>query len=310
MRRKTPYVKKGEAFIGESQFIAGLPGEKLSLADVVGKTWDPRALVESEDKVDRYAAVKALGHVGREEDLGMLLSVATQEVDGRVALEAAAGAARLGSQEGFDRLMSTLREPPEPFLTMEAVLILTELGREAELRERCGACLRAVAGDDTYQDSEVRLASLWGLGKAGCRDYGYLAGLLGSDNFDEEVHLVSAFGSRLADDDIDTLVEVLLSAEASDRQKSSAAYVLMVADPSEYVVSRLADLMSSENQRASDWAAAVLGQMPRSCVEQCVGDETMLRRIRPAQLLSAEFNWTRDAAQSTRLDFVQRQDMF
>jgi hypothetical protein len=310
MRGKTPYVTRGEAFVGKSQFIAGLPGEKLSFAGVAGRTWDPCGLIESENKADRYAAVKALGHIGREEDVGMLLSVAAREEDGRVALEAAAGAARLGSQEGFDRLMSTLREPPEPFLTMEAVLILTELGREAELRERCGSCLRAVAGDDTYRDSEVRLASLWGLGKAGCRDYRYLAGLLGSDSFDEDVHLVSAFGSRLADNEIDALVEVLLSAEASDRQKSSAAYVLMVADPTEYVVSRLADLMSSENRCASDWAAAVLGQMRRSCVEQSVGDETMLRRIRPAQLLSAELNWTRDAAQSTRLDFVQRQDMF
>lgn len=310
MKGKTPYVAKGEPFRAESQFIAGLPRETLSFDDLAGRTWDPRCLVQSEDKVDRYAAVKALGYVGTEEDLPMLLAMAVDEEDGRVALEAASAVARLGGQEGFDRLMAILQNPPEPFLTMEAVLILTELGRNGELRERCIDDLRSVAEDATYQDTEVRLAALWGLGKAGCKAYGYLASLLGSDDLDEEVHLVSAFASSLADEDVDTLLGLLLSGDASDRQKSSAACVLTAVTPNEYAISRLVDILSSNTPIASDWATAVLGQMPSVDVEENVTDDAILKRIRPAQFLSAELNWTKDEAQSTRLDFVKRQSMF
>ena len=310
MKGKTPYVAKGESFRAESQFIAGLPAEKLSFDALAGRTWDPRSLLKSDNEVDRYAAVKALGYVGRGEDSQTLLVIAAEEPDGRVALEAAAAAARLGNKDGFQQVMQILAEPPESFLTMEAVLILTELGRESELRDECYQRLRSVAEDAAYQDSEVRLAALWGLGKAGCRAYGYLAGLLGSDDLDAEVHLVTAFGSELADEDIDTLVGVLLSEDSSDRQKSSAACALTRIDPNAHVISQLADTVASGDAGASDWAAAVLGQMPTSGVEEYLADDDILQRIRPAQCLNAERNWTKDGAQSTRLEFVQRQSMF
>ena len=89
-----------------------------------------------------------------------------------------------------------------------------------------------------------------------------------ANDLDEEAHLVSAFGSELAAHDVDTLLDVLLSEAASDKQRSSAAYVLTSVVPNEYAVTRLVELMASDIPNASDWAAAVLGQMPSSSVDQ------------------------------------------
>lgn len=101
LRGKAAYFSVGEEFLGESQFLAGVPPIKAAFPNPAEVRWNPRDLLVSDSKIDRFVAAKALGIVGRTADVGDLAKIAEHDQDGRVALEAAASLARLGVDQGF-----------------------------------------------------------------------------------------------------------------------------------------------------------------------------------------------------------------
>lgn len=136
LRGKTAYFGPGQSFLAESQFLAGLPSAKAVFPNPQAAHWNPRDMLESDSPIDRYVAVKALGVVGGAADFRAISNIAESDREGRVALEAAASLARLGSERGLELLRAAIDNPQIPFLRMEVVLALSEL-RGTPLATRC-----------------------------------------------------------------------------------------------------------------------------------------------------------------------------
>jgi hypothetical protein len=107
----------------------------------------------------------------------------------RIALEAAASAAALGSAEGEGRIAKILWDNETADMSMEAILILTEL-RTAFAREQ----LQRIASQDQWRDDERRQAAIWGLGKAGLKSYSDLVPFIADPEENAAFHAIAGFG--------------------------------------------------------------------------------------------------------------------
>ena len=306
LRGKTAYFKAGEAFLADSQFLAGLPAAKATFPNPRRVRWDPRRMLRSNSPIDRYVAVKALGVVGRASDVPAVADIAEHDPEGRVALEAAAALVRLGRDHGLELLRRAIEHPPLDYIRMEAVLALSEF-HGASLAASCADLLTQYAHSDALAGDEVRQAAIWGLGKDGLRLYSRLLEFLDVPADEELVHAVCAFGqdapSALADD----LVAILADPASSGRKSASASFVLAHTIPSPLSAPRLIQLWSRSAPRSRYWALATLGQISPAAVRRYVNDPSLAAQLEPLQLTSPETNWTRPEQTADMLAFVRKQ---
>ena len=128
LKGKTPYVVPGETVQALTTFIAGTPAAKADMPSYLGRQYNPLNELQSQNNVDRYAAVKSLPHREdpRDTAVAALEHLIPNETEDRVALEAAGSAVILGSNLGEDRIADFVwNNDDRPDLRMEAVLILT-----------------------------------------------------------------------------------------------------------------------------------------------------------------------------------------
>ena len=165
---KHAYVKQGDRFAADITMLAGVPREMADLNHHLGKFYNPLEYLDAESPMDRYAAVKALRSRTdlHKQAVPALEHMLDMEQEIRVALEAAGSAAFIGSGKGEERVAEVLWDKDQAEMSMEAILILTEL-KTAFARDQ----LRRAASDDQFSGNERRQAAIWGLGKAGLESY-------------------------------------------------------------------------------------------------------------------------------------------
>ena len=306
LRGKTAYFEVGQRFLAESQFLAGLPGAKAAFPNPRQAQWNPRDLLTSASPIDRYVAVKALGVVGGAPDVQAIGNIAEHDLEGRVALEAAASLVRLGNVHGLELIRRSIDNPQLPFLRMEAVLAISELHGTA-LATRCADLLTDYAQGEALAGDEVRQAAIWGLGKDGLRAYPRLLPFLDSPVEEEIVHAVSAFGPDADAGLADQLIAILADQAASERKLASASFVLARTVPPPISAPRLVALRTHASALTRDWALATLGQMSPASIRDYVTDRALATQLRPLQLTSPDTNWTRSEQITDMLTFVRKQ---
>lgn len=306
LRGKTAYFAVGDEFLGDSQFLAGLPAAKANLPDPEQVQWNPRDMLDSESAIDRFVAVKALGVVGCEADLPAITAIADANPEGRVALEAAASLVRLGDDHGLELLRNAIANPRVEYLRMESTLALSEF-RGTELSQRCAELLAEYAGNAAFAGDEIRQAAIWGLGKDGLRDYVHLLDFLDLPSDEERVHAVCAFGPDVGTGIVDALITVLTNPDSSERKTAGVSYILAKIVPTALSIPRLFTVRNHNSTRTRNWVIATLGQMNPAAVRQHLTDATVTAQLEPIQLISAETNWTRSEQIGEMLDFVRKQ---
>jgi HEAT repeat protein len=283
------YVTKGQRFSGRSEFIAGAPKRKALFSDIVGRRWDPRDIGNA-DAVDRYVQAKSLSVVGRPADIPLLKKL-TADPDPRVALEAAGSLAKLGRRDGMEFLKEALQKPAEPYLPMEVVFLLSELG-SSSIRQEAVELLDCIARDPAFAGNEVRQAAIWGLGRAGLHAYDRLLDFLDVEDEDERLHALVGFGPVLPEGTIRTLVGILGSG-ASVTKKSAVVHALSKLRPIEIAVRELEALALNGGATACAWAKAALGSLTDGATKQFLKDTELAKQLVPIQLMSPSRNWTK-----------------
>jgi HEAT repeat protein len=300
LRGKNTYVQPGERFFGEACILAGAPAAKADLHSYLNQTYDPIAGLQNAAAVDRYAAVKSLPY---REDLRAnavqpLENLLSREPEERVALEAAGASAALGSDRGQDYIGDVLRGNGRPDLRMEAVLILTELRSPFSRTE-----LIAVANDPRFADDEIRQAAIWGLGKAGLKNYDQLLPFIADPNEDVAMHAIVAFGADTPESTVRLLVADLTGADPRRAPAASEALRLISNDA---VLSSLIEASTQE----SEWVLATLGRLPARLVRPAIAtNERLMRRVSPMLLLGEGANWLANEDRVIDIGFLAKQDL-
>lgn len=303
---KVSYVKAGDKFSADIQFLAGLPKRKAGFPAPSSARWDPRPLLVAPSDVDRYAAVKVLGRTGLASDHPALLECSAGDADARVRLEAAGALARLGSTSGIELLKQAILSPAEPYLRMEAVLILSELSSHP-LENMAADVLCDCATDPALTGSEIRQAAIWGLGKSGLKAYARLHQFLDCDDQLERMHAMHAFARNVPEIEIESLASDLQNAASSSLRRASAAFVLArVVDPNK-AICHLLPIAAAGTADAQDWALGALGQIEPSTLEAEVSDPTIRARLKPFSLFAPTRNWTSGDDAQEMLGFLRKQ---
>jgi hypothetical protein len=126
---KHPYVALGDRFAGKVTILAGAPRSLADLDEYHRSSYNPLDDLSSRSPLDRYAAVKALRFRTdlRTRAVPALEALLEVEKEIRVSLEAAASATALGSAKGEGLIAKILWDDETADMSMEAILILTEL---------------------------------------------------------------------------------------------------------------------------------------------------------------------------------------
>lgn len=296
---RSPYVQAGDVFEAGANIIAGTVGQKAQMHQLRQVNWNPHDLLDSEDKVDRYAAVKALPHVMPDDPRtipGLRRSM-SDDVDDRVRLEAAGSLAKLGVDDGYEHFRAVLVDPGEDYLPMEVVLILSEI-----LDPRASAELLSIAQDQRFLGQEIRQAAVWGLGRTCTRAYNDLVRFLGDDDDDVAYHAICAFGPDTPRAVIDVLVELMQTGE--QRFQAAACEVLAKIGNTDVIDTLLGVLQRRE--QGQEWASATLGRMPREAIVALTDDPQIVRRLEPLFRLY-DGNWLGSQTSREALDFLNAQ---
>ncbi len=301
---KHAYVSVGERFLGNAQFLAGVPRSKASLIEAAALNWQPANLATG-NELDRFVSAKAMGALGNAANTRLLRTL-SDDADTRVALEAAASLAKLGLNEGLTKLRAAVENPAIEYLRMEAVLILSELGGYAT-QAAAVDLLAEIATDANLENNEVRQAAIWGLGCAGLQSFNHLLPFLDAENDDERVHAIVAMGSEISVKTVRSLVQTLASAESGERLRASASMVLARLAKPKSAITELSEILKGGTTDAKNWAAATLGTMSPTAIAEFVEDEAIKRQLRPLQLLNPAMNWTRKQIHLDAISFVSQQ---
>ena len=299
---KAAYVRSGDRFVGGASVLAGTPPRLASLSAYGHHVYDPLADLDAENAVDRYAAVKSLPF---RPDLkaATLPAIETRldaEVEDRVRLEAAGAGTALGSAKAIDRLAAMLWGQGRADLRMEAVLILTEL-QATGARE----ILNRVAMDSRFDRDEIRQAAVWGLGKAGLRQYDDLLPFIGDPDRDVALHAIVGFGEDAGQSVIDRLIADLI---AEDHARSPAASEALRCIGNDLVLERLIAATRSLS-RPDPWLLATMGRLPPHRVRSALAGDPTLDQLAPLLLLSDPLNWIADDAVDIDLKFLIKQNI-
>lgn len=302
LKGKTPYVTLGDQFNANTDIIAGAPPHKADLQTPLRETYDPLASLSSANAVDRYAAVKAILH---RKDLhsranAPLENLLQQETDNRVALEAAGTGAALGLSSGQDRIVQHLHDGEQIDLSMEAILILTEIGN-AFARD----CLISIASDRSLVGDERRQAAIWGLGRAGLASYVDLLPFIAGTEENVAYHAIAAFGPDTPPQVISSLIEILLEGEKSRAPAASEALRVIGSDAA------LSELVSTANKGADSlgWVTATIGRFPPNRVRAILQGSVLLEQLSPMLLVAEGANWLSNSEAINDLQFLLKQNL-
>jgi hypothetical protein len=302
LRGKTPYVSRGDRFVGQTSIIAGVPARRVEIRSYLRNHYDPITDVDSQNAVDRYAAVKSLPYLPgkKKESVAAIDRRLGIEKEERVLLEMAGAGTALESERAWDCLASFVWKQARADLRMEAVFILTEL-RSSGARE----LLLKIANDPTFSGDEIRQAAVWGLGKAGLKQYGDIVPFLGDKDRDVVLHAIAAFDADANEAVIDQLVGELVSGDVQRAPAASEALRVIGSDTA------LLALITAARQKKSsiNWILATLGRLDANKVRMALKDDPLLDRLAPILLLSKGANWTAEDAVDIDLKFLLKQNL-
>jgi len=297
---KRPYVRPGNRFQAEITILAGVPSSLADLNHHVGDVYDPLAQIRSASPLDRYAGVKALRFRPdlHRQGAAVLEPLLDAEPEGRVALEAAGSAAALKLAKGEERLAAVLWGNGPAELSMESILILTELKTPFARAELA----RAAAG---FPGDERRQAALWGLGKTGLKSYNDLVAFISDEEENVAFHAIAAFGPDTPRRVIERLIAILM--EGEPRKASAASETLRVIGSAE----ALTCLVQAANERQGniDWLLATLGRMPPALVRERLNGTPLLERIEPMLLVAHGASWLATEDAVTDIAFLVKQNL-
>jgi hypothetical protein len=284
------YLTDGATIDDGRTFVAGVVEPLADLA-CHGK-WDlNQELTTSKDPIDVFAAVKAAGYLDRQDLVGEIERIG-QTGEWRIQLEAWGSLARLGHDQFVDsllgRILNTQAATDE---RLEAVLILSEINSQVATKS-----LAEIARTASV-DSEIRSASVWGLGHGSRPDSAAVIDFIGDDDSEVAIHAVASVVS--VDDRIAKRLLGLL-AGGSQREAESAAEVLLQHD-------RVDELLEAARGDAPGRPLALraLGDLPPARLG--VAAETEFRELLEPMWRSQD-DWIRSIG-SRRLEDLSGQTM-
>ena len=298
---KHPYVSPGNRFVADATILAGTPHHLADLKSFLLKKYDPLADLTSANKLDRYAAVKAIRY--REDLASKGLSLVEQllrtEPEVRIALEAAGTAAAMGSGHG-EALIETILAGDAVDMSMEAIFVLTELktkfARDLLIR---------VASENNFVGDERRQAALWGLGKTGHRAYGNLVPYIADEEENVALHAVAGFGNDTPIEVIKQIIPLLISGE--QRQASAASETLRHIGGRD-VFKCLIEVIDGQSDKAV-WALTTLGRLDPALVRSELGGSPVLDLVEPLLNLTPGVNWLVNENTASSLAFLHKQSL-
>ena len=302
LKGKTPYVVPGETVQALTTFIAGTPAAKADMPSYLGRQYNPLNELQSQNNVDRYAAVKSLPHREdpRDTAVAALEHLIPNETEDRVALEAAGSAVILGSNLGEDRIADFVwNNDDRPDLRMEAVLILTELGRSTFTHDQ----LTRIAVYESFQGNEIRQCAVWGIGKAGLRAYDDLLPFIDDPEENVALHAIAAFGNDTPRAVIDQLIQDLIAGDP--RRAPAASEVLRTISNTDVLTA----MIEAARANPSGWLLATLGRLPPDDLRGALRADPLLEQISPMLLLSDADNWLAGEDMQTDISFLLKQNL-
>lgn len=304
LKGKRVYVSKGQTFVAETMFLAGIPAKFADLRPYLRKAYRPLDCLQSANIIDRYAATKAIPFRLDTHALALpvLERMVGEEEDKRLALEVAGSAAALGSTAGVEYLRHALWNETEAPMRMEAAFITTELGL------RTGApfsreILSAVAAERSrFDGNEIRQAAVWGLGRAGLRAYRELLPYLADEDENVALHAIAAFGPDASRDVVGQLVHYLR--DASLRRAAAASEALCNVGGRTVLQALIEAARVSGPNRP--WVLATLGRLPVEMVRAALAGDRLFDEVAPLLLISSG-SWLSTEDAVTSLRFLKKQ---
>lgn len=302
LKDRHAYVRPGDRFEACTTFLAGVPDRMADLQPYLKRRYNPLRLLLSRRPTDRYAAVKAVRFRPdcQAAATPLLSRMLARESDPRVELEAAATAMALGLFAGQDRVAEFVWEGTDAELSMEAILILTEVGGRFARVE-----LTRAAADTTTLGDERRQAAVWGLGKTGVKAYGELLRYLGDPDEQVALHAIAAFGADTSAPVIDKLIGMLVSGNPRLAPAASEALRMIGA---KRVVAPLA-AVAGQNGSGRDWCLATLGRLNPELVRKELVGSALLAEIAPMLLMAQGGNWLTQEGAVVDFAFLSKQDL-
>jgi hypothetical protein len=244
---KHPHLAAGTTFVGGEVIAASVVDSTASIA-CPGQTWQPALDLEAEEK-DLYAALKVLATEPRNCDLNRLRDL-QQHADRRIGLEATKALAARGHADAIEQLQQiAFAAGDDAPWAMEAVLILTELGRPmAEL------ALNTISAGAPHP--EVRAASTWGLGVIGSPIQKLIAKFDDPDSIVVLHAIVAASRSARTADAIAALIECF----GQHTARAAAACEALSLTTTNHIDQVLAAASGADVR--SRWALACLARLP------------------------------------------------
>lgn len=278
------YVAVGDQFEAGTTFLAGLPDRMADLSPHLTRRYDPVAGLRSRRPVDRYAAAKALRFRSDRQPaaLPLLEKVLAGEREPRVALEIAGTAAALGLVPGESRIAEFLWNGDASDLSMEAILILTEIGGDFAHEQ-----LARAAADPAFRGDERRQAAVWGLGKAGVRAYRDLLPYLNDPDENVAFHAIAAFGHDAARPIVQQLVRAL---SKGDPDLAPAASEALRVIGGQRVLEELVKAIDQKGPGFA-WGMATLGRLEPNLVRTGLQGSPLLGQLEPMLLMAHGANW-------------------
>ncbi|RHW16844.1 hypothetical protein D1610_14115 [Sphingomonas gilva] len=297
------YVAAGDRFEAGMTFLAGVPDRMADLSPHLARRYDPVKGLRSARAVDRYAAAKAVRFRPEREQaaLPLLERALKSEREARVALEVAGTATALGLAAGQGRIADFLWSDDAADLSMEAILILTEIGGDFA-REQ----LAQLAADPDFEGDERRQAAIWGLGKAGVKAYHDLLPYLNDADENVAFHAIAAFGHDTPRPIVQRLVRALSNGEPSLAPAASEA--LRVIGGRKV----LEVLVKAIEQSGSDfaWGMATLGRLEPKLVREGLRGSPLLAQLEPMLLMAHGANWLTAEDAVVNFAFLLKQDLY
>jgi hypothetical protein len=288
------YIEPGDFITAGETMVAGIVAPPADLTCPGG--WDLRAALSSLDQAERYAAAKAAGILDRTDLLDELTSIARDEPDWRLRLEATASLARLNPQwiQPITEMAATSSNTNEQ--RMEAVFVLSEIPTD-----EAAEALAKIAAEGGEKPPELRAAAVWGLAQ-GVRPRPDLVLPFATDS-DELVALHAIAGMPSLPDDLIPLLLDWLGQD--DAHAAPAAQVLM-----RYQAVRPLLTAVDQGGRGRLWALRALGDLPRELVQK-EGGELLTQEIEQAlePIWIGRDDWLRQATGADGLEALDVQQV-
>ena len=302
---KSVYVSPGDVFKAQTTILAGEPPALADLSDYLPRRYAPLDDLRAAADMDRYAAVKALRF--RDDPRGQVIPALEDLIHGeaeeRVALEAAGSAAALGSEFGQEQITRFIWDNDDrPELRMEAVFILTELGRTAFTRDQ----LIRVVADPRFEGDELRQAAVWALGKAGLKCYEDVLPFIDDADENLAMHAIGALGADTPGPVIDLLVRDLIGDDPRRAPAASEALQIIASDEALEALITAAHAL----QPVPDWVVATLGRLPPDSVRAALQGSPLLAQVAPMLLNAEGAHWLASESIGTDIAFLLKQNLF